>query len=257
MGISLRPNGMTSSAFALRYWERRQEVVSNNLANVSTDGFKAERAFANLIGGAVPEIDTRTDLRAGALRPTGQPLDLALGRDDAYLVIETADGERLSRGGSFRLDERGQVVTADGDALLGENGPIVLDAATAGRVREAATNGDGASTADPAGLVQIDREGAVHVAGAQVGTLRIETVPPGVRLAHAGGNAFVPPADRTPADREGRDVRQGSIEESNVSTVGSLVEMITVQRAYASVQKAMTTIDGVRGIMTGELGKPV
>lgn len=257
MGISLRPNGMTASAFALRYWERRQEVVSNNLANVSTDGFKAERAFANLVAGAVPEIDTRTDLRAGSLRPTGQPLDLALGREDAYLVIDTADGERLTRGGSFRLDEGGRVVTADGEPLLGEGGPIVLDAATADRVREAAAGAEGAPAADPAGLVQIDREGGVHVAGAPVGRLRVETVPPGVRLAHAGGNAFLPPADRTPGEPGARDVRQGSVEESNVSTVGSLVEMITVQRAYASVQKAMTTIDGVRGIMTGELGRPV
>ena len=257
MGISLRPNGMTSSAFALRYWERRQEVVSNNLANVSTDGFKAERAFANLVAGAVPEIDTRTDLRGGALRPTNQPLDLALGRDDAWLVIETADGERLTRGGAFRLDEAGRVVTADGDPLLGEDGPIVLDAATADRVREAATGADGAPSADPAGLVQIDREGGVHVAGLPVGRLRVETVPAGVRLAHAGGNAFVPPAERTAAEPGAREVRQGSVEESNVSSVGSLVEMITVQRAYASVQKAMTTLDGVRGIMTGELGKPV
>lgn len=257
MGISLRPNGMTASAFALRYWERRQEVVSNNLANVSTDGFKAERAFANLVAGAVPEIDSRTDLRAGTLRPTGQPLDLALGREDAWLVVGTADGERLTRGGSFRLDEGGRVVTADGDPLLGENGPIALDVATAERVREAAGAGAQTTAADPAGLIQIDREGGVHVGGARVGTLRVETVPPGVRLAHAGGNAFVPPADRTPAEPGARDVRQGSVEESNVSTVGSLVEMITVQRAYASVQKAMTTLDSARGIMTGELGRPV
>ena len=95
----------------------------------------------------------------------------------------------------------------------------------------------------------VGREDANTLPAIQVGR--------GVRLAHAGGNAFVPPADRTPAEPGARDVRQGSVEESNVSTVGSLVEMITVQRAYASVQKAMTTLDGARGIMTGELGKPV
>ena len=56
---------------------------------------------------------------------------------------------------------------------------------------------------------------------------------------------------------EERDVRQGHVEESNVSSVSSLVEMITVQRAYASVQKAMTTLDSARGLMTNEIGKPV
>ena len=127
MGISFRPNGMTSSAHALRYWERRQEVVSNNLANVSTDGFKAERAFASLMDGALPEIDTQTDMRAGTLRPTGSPLDLAMG-GDGFLVVSTPDGERLSRGGALRLDDEHRLVTAQGYPVLGDQGPIVLDA---------------------------------------------------------------------------------------------------------------------------------
>ena len=82
-------------------------------------------------------------------------------------------------------------------------------------------------------------------------------MPEGGRLEHAGAGLFVPPDGREPVPDAERDVRQGTLEESNVSPISSLVEMITVQRAYASVQKAMTTIDGVRGIMTGELGKPV
>jgi flagellar basal body rod protein FlgG len=256
MGISFRPNGMTSSAHALRYWERRQEVVSNNLANVSTDGFKAERAFASLMDGALPEIDTQTDMRAGTLRPTGSPLDLAMG-GDGFLVVSTPDGERLSRGGALRLDDEHRLVTAQGYPVLGDKGPLVLDAATAAEVDAAvAAAGDGSALG---ALVQVNREGTVRVGDRTVGTLRVERVAPGTRLEHAGGALFVPPpaAQRDAVPPAERDVRQGVLEESNVSSVSTLVEMITVQRAYASVQKAMTTLDGARGLMTNEIGKPV
>ena len=255
MGISLRPNGMTSTANALRYWERRQEVVANNLANVSTDGFKAERAFASLVAGAVPTIETQTDLRAGTVRPTGNPLDLAVG-GDGFFVVETPAGERLTRGGALRLDDEHRLVTAAGDPVLGEGGPIVLDPEMMARANDAAASAGGAGAAGEA-LVRVDREGAVHVGGTLVGTLRLERVPAGSRLDHAGGGQVVPPADRRPIPPEERDVRQGALEESNVSSVDALVEMISVQRAYASVQKAMTTLDSARGLVTSDIGKPV
>lgn len=244
MGISLRPNGMASAAHALRYWERRQEVVSNNLANVSTDGFKGERAFARLLDGALPAVDAQTDMRAGTLRPTGNPLDLAIA-GDGFLVVETPDGERLTRGGAFRLDDLGRVVDHAGNALLAEGGPIVVDADEA---RQFGASGQ---------LVVVDRDGEVRVGDRAAGRLRVETVPPGTRLEHTGGNMFLPPADRTPAAEGEREVRQGAIEESNVGSVSALVEMISVQRAFASVQKAMTTLDDARGTLVTEIGRPV
>lgn len=257
MGISLRPDGMTSSASALRYWERRQEVASNNLANVSTTGFKGERAFARLLDAGTPAIDTMTDLRAGALRPTGAPLDLALG-GDGFLVVQTADGERLSRGGAFRLDDLGRIVTAAGDPLLGEGGEITLDATEAAMVESAAaTTGTESPDGLGAALVQIGRDGGVRVGGREVARLRVERTPADERLEHAGGGLFVPPAGREPVPEGEREVRQGALEESNVSPISALVEMITVQRAYASVQKAMTTLDAARGTITTDLGKPV
>src|SRR4051812_19830270 len=77
---SLMPvlNGLDSASSALRYYERKQEIVANNLANVSTDGFKSQRVFAKLIDGIRPVAETSPDLATGNLRETGNTLDVAV-----------------------------------------------------------------------------------------------------------------------------------------------------------------------------------
>jgi flagellar basal-body rod protein FlgF len=227
-------NGMTSAASALRYWERRQEVVSNNLANVNTEGFRGERVFARLIDGALPEIQAATDQRAGSLRPTGGTLDLAL-EGSGYFVVKTADGEQLTRGGAFRFNTAGQITDTDGNLLLAENGAVKPQP----------------------GKLEIRKDGVVLVEGTEIAKLRIESVPPTTRLQHAGGSRYLSDTSRQPVATTARAVRQGFVEESNVNSVESLVDMIAVQRAYASIQKAITTLDGVRGTIAMELGKPV
>jgi flagellar basal-body rod protein FlgF len=226
-------NGMTKSAHALRYWEIKQQAVSNNLANVSTDGFKGERVFARLMGDALPVADSATDLRQGTLKVTGSPLDLALA-GDGFFVVETPDGEKLSRGGSFRMNDQGQVTDAAGNRLLGEGGPIVPGQ----------------------GTIEIGRGGAVRVDGRIVAQLRLERVPPDVRLQHDAGTLFLPDPAREPLDPEARQVRQGTLEESNVNSVSALVDMISIQRAYSAVQKAVHTLDGIRSTISNEIGKP-
>jgi flagellar hook-basal body protein len=82
---------MSSAAAALRYWERRQEVASNNLANVSTEGFKGQRVFARMVEGALPAADAVTDFTPGPLSTTGNPSDVAIeGR--GFLVVKTPSG---------------------------------------------------------------------------------------------------------------------------------------------------------------------
>lgn len=227
-------NGLIRAANALHYWERRQEVAAHNLANTDTAGFKAERVFARIIGDAIPVADTATDLRVGALTHTGEPLDLALA-DGAFFVVETPNGERLSRGGSFSLDAEGRIVDARGNPLLGEGGEIVL----------------------PPGSVDIDDGGLVRVDGREVTRLRVETVPPEIRLAHEEGTLFVPDPAREEQPAGQRRVRQGHIEASNVETIGSLVDLISIQRNYAAVQRAVVTLDDVRGKISNDLGRPV
>ncbi len=226
-------NGMTRAAHALHYYERRQEVLAHNLSNADTSGFKAERVFAQVIGDALPAAGTATDLSAGALKVTGEPLDLALG-GGGFFVVDTPEGERLTRGGSFGLDAEGRIVDANGNLLLGESGPITVSG----------------------GGIDIGAGGEVRVDGKEVGRLRVDSVPPGAELTHAGANLFLPDPAVGPLAEERRIVRQGALEESNVDTVGSLVDMIGIQRAYSAVQRAVTTLDDVRGTIANEIGKP-
>ncbi len=228
-------SGMTSAASSLKYWERRQEVVSNNLANVSTDGFKAERVFARLVGDALTVPDMATDMRGGSIKPTSNPLDIALD-GPGFFVLDSPNGERLTRGGAFHLDESNRIVDSHGNALLAEGGAVVV----------------------PPGAITIDKGGAVKVDGREIAKLRLEAPPaPGQSMQHEGSNTFVPGTTRLPLGADARIVRQGALEESNVDSIGSMVDMISVQRAYASVMKTVTTMDEVRRLITNDIGKPV
>jgi flagellar basal body rod protein FlgG len=228
-------NGMRQAASAMRYLERRQEVVSNNLANVDTHGFKGERVFARMLDdGLGPVADATTDLRAGSLKETGSPLDIAIG-GDGFLVVQTPQGERLTRGGSFRLDETGQVVDPRGNVLLGEGGPLNIEG----------------------GTIEIDAAGRIFVDGKDAGTLRVENVPAGTEMVHEEGTLFAADGAASPVASGERRIRQGYLEDSNVSSIDALVDMITIQRAYTAAQKTMVTLDDIRGTIANDLAKPV
>lgn len=243
--IVLRPLSDPLAA-ARRHLELRQEVAAHNLANVDTPGFKAERVFARVLGAAgtagaaaddapsLPASDAATDLRQGPLRDTGAPFDFALS-GPGFLVVGTPQGERWTRGGSFAPDPAGVVRDATGAALLGEAGPVTVPP------------GARQVSVDPAGRVVAD--------GRPVAQLRLEQ-PAGapITLAHEAAGHVAPSAARTPAARA--MVRQGMIEGSNVNALDAMVEMISVQRAYAMIGQAHTAREAVDD-RAPELGKPV
>jgi flagellar basal body rod protein FlgG len=230
---------MSSAAAALRYWERRQEVASNNLANVSTDGFKGQKVFARMVEGALPAADEMTDFTQGSLETTNNPRDVALdGR--GFLVVKTANGERYSRGGSLQVNEAGELTDNAGNQILGESGSIRVASPGSAQI----------------GPIQIGRDGTVTVDNAEVGRMRIETIPDRATLKAEGSGLFIPPTRRTRVDPDARIVRQGALEQSNVTPISEMVDMISIQRAYTAVQKAVTTLDTVREIATTELARP-
>jgi len=120
--------GILNAAHGLSYYSRLQEVTANNLANVSTDGFKVDRMTGQMTPGtSYPVPVQHLDLAQGGLRETGRELDVAL-NGPGFLVVKTPQGERLTRGGSLHLDPAGQLVDPDGNPIMGTKGAIVLTA---------------------------------------------------------------------------------------------------------------------------------
>jgi len=230
------PGPLREAANALRYWELRQQLATNNLSNAETPGFKAERAFARLIGdGDSPVIGARTDLTEGQFNPTGNPLDVALVGDTRFFVVETGAGERLIRGGALELDDKGRIIDAGGRPLLQEKGgPIIVP---------------------PGSTITIDPDGMVAADGVPVGRLRVESVPGPEWLEHEAAGLFRADDGRQVVKGPDRGVRQGMLEQSNVSTLDSMVDLITIQRSYAAVQGGVRTLDGVLDTIANRIGR--
>jgi flagellar basal body rod protein FlgG len=228
----MEPDALKRAGRAFRYWEARQEAVAHNLANASTPGFKGERVFAKLLAGVGVEPQGQIDLQAGGLTDTGRPLDLALD-GDGFMVVETHEGERLVRGGSFQMDVTRTLVDAQGNALLSDSGPIML----------------------PEGEFEITSLGEIRVNGATVASLRVDRPNEDAKLWREGGTRFRLDGDSETVERGEVKVRQGHLEESNVDPVGSLVDMIEIQRAYSALQRAVLVVDGVMDRVSNDLGR--
>jgi flagellar basal-body rod protein FlgG len=239
------------------------DVISNNLANVSTNGFKRSRAvFEDLlyqtlrqpgaqqtqqnqissglqIGTGVRPIATERLYSQGNLQQTGNSLDLAV-QGNGFFQVERPDGTTAyTRDGSFQLDSEGNVVTASG-YLLADNINIPADALTI--------------TVGKDGTVSVLQAG--EIAPIEVGAIQLATfINPG-GLQAAGENLFLETASSgvaTPVQPglEGAGViNQGYVETSNVNVAEELVSMIVTQRAYEINSRVIQTSDQMLGRLT-------
>ncbi len=211
------------------------ELVANNLANLGTAGYRGQFAtFRSLVagGGAVAWnplnaalnnfgvlSGSRVDLAAGSLIGTGNPLDLAVA-GAGFFAVQSAEGVVYTRNGGFHATPAGQLVTAQGDAVLGEQGPIIL----------------------PSGAVAVSADGTVSVDGAVLDKLRVAEFAPDISLRALGNTLYAaPPGSALPAAAS--TIRQGMIEASNVSPVEGVVELISIQRNAEMMQRALTLFD--------------
>ena len=243
-------SGMFSLISAGKTLERHMESTSNNLANANTAGYKADQpTFKEVLSGATkiaPESEQEQFLSheyldlyvgmdkssvaidsigknysAGPMRSTQNPLDIAL-ENEGFFTVSTPQGDRYTRAGSFTLNDQGQMITQEGFQVLGQNGPIAIEGND----------------------IKVDENGGVHVDGGFVDKLNLVEFRSPQRLQKLGRNLFAPvDNDNVPLPSDKVKVRQGMVEESNVSSVKEMVGMIGANRTYEAVMKAMKNIN--------------
>jgi flagellar basal-body rod protein FlgF len=215
---------------------REMAVVANNLANASTTGFRREGVVFSEYVAALdsdPSLSMahasgrHVDLGQATISQTGGSFDFAI-QGDGFFLIETPQGERLTRAGSFTPSAEGELVTPDGHRLLDAGGAPIFIPPDA---RAVAMASDGTLSANGQPIAQIG--------------LWQPTDPMGLR--HQSGTLFSAEALEP---LEGGVVLQGMLEDSNVEPVSEITRMITVQRAYELGQKFLDAEDErVRGVI--------
>jgi flagellar basal-body rod protein FlgF len=243
----------------------QQGVISNNLANINTVGFKQGRAlnvefhthlFARLhdqrlktfdgtleirptvgvTGGGVVPQEVATDYVQGSRFETHNKLDFALTGKGTYFTVQGPGGQALyTRNGNFNLDADGRLVTQDGYAVMGHNGEVFIDGSE----------------------VAVDAEGNVSVDGKELDSILVAKVSDETRLEKVGHSLFKAPAtvsvDYAP-NEEDVLVQQGFLEQSNVNPVSEMVQMIEASRLYELNARVITMYDNAMGRAALEVG---
>ena len=215
--------------------ERQMDVVANNVANVNTNGFKADKSLFqeylktgahedNFVGrdravSYVLDNGTFKDFSQGPSEQTKNPLDVAID-GSGFLVVQTAAGERYTRDGGLQINNQGQLVTPAGDPVLGSSGPIVFQPTD----HDISIASDGNITV----LEGLNRIDSVR------GKLRLVSFADAQRLLKEGTNLYSAGTATAQPDASSK-VQQGFIEKSNVNSVAEMSRMIEVTRTYTQV----------------------
>jgi flagellar basal-body rod protein FlgF len=246
--------------------EAKQSAISNNLANVSTPGFKRDIAvgesFSDIVSGIarspIGRLGMSTAITAvyfdnspGSMASTENPFDLAI-EGDGMFAIQTDAGIRYTRAGSFRLDAESFLVTQDGHRVLGVDGPIRVD-----------------------GSLVVQDDGSVYSDGEFCGRLSVMVPTTGDGLVKVGGGLFAERAGvgaGTGAGAAGTPgapgaagmvqvqpgearIIQGQLESANVNVVREMVDMIAGYRTYEAAQRALLSHDALLDKAVNEVGR--
>jgi len=213
------------------------ELTANNMANLSTTGYKGQVEFYSsleasmgnrrlsslnqavnnygVLGGAA------VDMKTGEFQKTGNDLDLAM-EGSGFFVVKTPAGTRYTRNGTFHTDAAGRLLTASGDEVMGEQGPVEL----------------------PGGTITISSDGTISQQGAVVATLKLVTFKPGTSLTAEGNSYYqAPAASEQPADDP--RLAQGMLESSNQNPVEGAVSLMTLQRHAQLLEQALSIFHSV------------
>jgi flagellar basal-body rod protein FlgF/flagellar basal-body rod protein FlgG len=216
---------------------RQLDVVSNNIANLNTSGFKADGSlFEEYIAPLARENGFRNpdraprfvqdrgiwhDMGQGTIQQTGNPLDIAL-EGDGFFTVQTPAGERYTRNGGFQINANGQLVTNEGMPVLGDNGPIVLQPTDSNVMiskdgRVTVTEGSNTRTEGFRGRIRVVRFARPH------------------DLIKEGASSFRAPIGMAAIPVATPIMHQASLEKSNVNGVTEMTRLIDINRSYTQI----------------------
>ena len=209
----------------------RFDTIANNVANISTNAFKKDIiSFHRILS---MKNSSTTDFSPGAIRHTGNELDVAL-ETPGFFKIQTPRGIRYTRDGAFKLDVDRTLVTHNGDPVLGQNGPITI-------------NGKNV-TIEPDGRVLVEKEPVDTISVVDFRNLGL--------VKKEGSSYYVfQGQERDIFAAENISVQNGYIEQSNVNPTGEMVKMVMSLRVFESAQKAIQFMDEITSKIVNEVGR--
>ncbi len=248
--------GLYAAASGMVAQQARISAVANNLANISTNGYKRSvpvyKGFYEVFlekvtqstlspesvpGGGVAVDGTYGDFSQGILALGQGPLDVAI-NGPGFFVVQTPSGPAYTRDGRIDVNTEGQLVSRDGLVLEGTTGPITITGQ---------------------GEIQILKNGEVRENGASLGTLRMVNFAEGQLpiLRRVGSNFLWAPPDVQPIEGrpQGTSISQFALEQSNIEVTREILEMMMAVRGFEANQRAIRAIDETLGRTISEISR--
>lgn len=251
-------NGLYVATSGLVAQENRVNLISNNLSNINTTGYKKDKSVFTMylpqdkrypqniirdtvynksINSVVRLDDIYSDFQIGTLKETGNTFDLALENENAFFVLDTPFGLRFTRDGNFSINQDGVLVNKDGFRVLPvnytENQEIQIP-------RDA--------------QVTFSENGEILIDNLLQNQLYIVTFNDLHNLQKVGRNMYQA-KEMLPEEVNNPGLKQGFLETSNINPVSEMVEMIEALRSFESYQKAIQLLDGVNDLASNRLGR--
>lgn len=240
------------AAAAMNASSRWQETIADNLSSASVPGFrKQDITFSAVEAGldpsaasinapryVIPSAQVSTNFKEGELNPTGNKMDFAIQGPAMFEVKLRNDTKAYTRDGQFKLNAQGQLVTKQGYVVMGDSGPLQLDA----------------GNSEP---ISVSPGGDVSQGGAVIGRMRIAEFSDPQSLTSIGQGFFVSGSNiPLPNNVMASSIRQGFVEASNSSSMVEMSDLITAMRMFESNQKVLQMHDDRMGQVISQLGNP-
>lgn len=231
--------------------QMRLDTIAQNLSNVGTAGYKAERVAFDvtplqnfptpvvdpILAETQPLVvgaDMRRDFSQGSVTSTGNPLDVAI-TGKGFFAVVTPRGERYTRQGSFIVDKEGFLTTPEGFRVQGDQGDLRLG-----------TEG---------GPIEIGEDGSIRSDGSIIGQFRLTDFGDQPQLVPEGDSLYLAMGGGTPMSPDQVQVTQYALERANVDVVQGMVALVDVSRTFETYMRAITRLDELQQRAINEVGR--